>query len=91
MNKTELVAQVAAEVGMTQKDTELVIRTVLQTVTKKLAKGEKIALSGFGTFEVREKAARIGKNPRTKQTIKIPASRSAVFKPSKNLKEAVAK
>lgn len=91
MNKTELIAAVAAKTEMTKKDTDKLIAAVLDTITDTLAKGDKVSLSGFGAFDVREKPERTGKNPRTKQTIVIPASKSPVFKASKTLKDAVAK
>ena len=91
MNKSELVSAVAQELGFTQKDTEAVIRSALSKMTESLVSGEKVALSGFGTFEVRHKSARVGKNPRTKQAIRIPAFRSVVFKSGKNLKEELSK
>ena len=91
MNKTELVAAVAEKVGLTKKDAERVINATVETVTETLVKGEKVQLSGFGTFEVKAREARVGRNPRTKETIQIPATRLPAFKASKALKDAVAK
>ena len=91
MNKTELIAAVAEKTGLTKKDAERVVSATLDTITAELVKGEKVALSGFGNFEVKAREARVGRNPRTKETIQIPATRLPVFKPSKALKEVVAK
>ncbi len=91
MNKTELIAEVAAKTGMTKKDTDKVVDALLDTVCGTLAKGEKVALSGFGSFDVRVRPEHTGKNPRTKKTIVIPASKSPIFKASKNLKDAIDK
>jgi DNA-binding protein HU-beta len=89
MNKTELVAVVAEKSGMTKKDTERVVNAALDTIVQKLMKGEKVQLSGFGNFEVKEREARVGRNPRTKESIEIPASRQPVFKASKVLKDTI--
>ena len=91
MNKTELVAAVAEKVGLTKKDAERVINATVETVTETLVKGEKVQLSGFGNFEVKAREARVGRNPRTKETIQIPATRLPAFKASKALKDAVSK
>ena len=91
MNKTELVAAVAEKTGASKKDSEKLVSAVFETVTNTLVAGDKVALVGFGAFEVKERPARTGRNPRTKETIKIPASRSASFKPGKALKDAVNK
>ena len=91
MNKTELIAAVAEKTGMTKKDAERVINATVDTITEKLVAGEKVAMSGFGIFEVKAREARIGRNPRTKETIQIPATRLPAFKASKALKDAVAK
>ena len=91
MNKTELIAAVAEKTGMTKKDAERVISATFETVTASLAKGEKVAVSGFGNFEVKAREARVGRNPRTKETIQIPATKLPGFKASKTLKDAVAK
>ena len=91
MNKTELVAAVAEKTGLTKKDAERVISTTIETITETLVKGEKVQISGFGNFEVKAREARVGRNPRTKETIQIPATRLPAFKASKALKDAVAK
>lgn len=91
MNKTELAAIVAQKAGLTKKDAERVINATLETVTETLAKGEKVQLSGFGIFEVKDREARVGRNPRTKESIEIPATRQPTFKASKTLKDIVAK
>ncbi len=90
MNKTELIAAVAQKTGLTKKDAERVVNATVETVVENLKKGEKVQLSGFGIFEVKNREARVGRNPRTKQTINIPASRQPIFKASKTLKDAVA-
>ena len=91
MNKTELIAAVAAKTGLTKKDAECVINATFETVTESLVKGDKVQVSGFGIFEVKAREARIGRNPRTKETIQIPATRLPVFKASKALKDSIAK
>ena len=91
MNKTELIASVAEKCGITKKDAERVINATLDTVTASLVAGDKVQLSGFGIFETKQREARIGRNPRTKETIQIPASRQPVFKASKALKDNIAK
>jgi len=90
MNKTELVAAVAQKTGLTKKDAERVVNAAVDTVVESMKKGEKVQLSGFGIFEVKTREARVGRNPRTKESIQIPASRQPVFKASKTLKDAVA-
>ena len=91
MNKTDLVAIVAAKTGLTKKDAERVVSATVDAITETLAKGEKMQISGFGAFEVKTREARVGRNPRTKETIEIPATRQPVFKASKALKDTVAK
>ena len=91
MNKTELIAAVAEKTGLTKKDAERVVTATFETVTATLAKGEKVAVSGFGNFEVKAREARVGRNPRTKETIEIPATKLPAFKAAKALKDAVAK
>ena len=91
MTKAEFIAAVAAKSDMTKKDTEKAVSAVIDTITDTLAKGEKIQLVGFGTFEVRERAAREGINPQTKKKIKIKATKVPAFKAGSALKEAVAK
>ena len=89
MTKTELVAAAAKKSGLTQKDTDKALSALLDTVSEALAKGDKVQLTGFGTFEVREKAAREGRNPRTGETIAVPASKAPAFKAGASLKKAV--
>ena len=91
MNKTEIIAAVAEKTGMTKKDAERVVNATIDTIAQNLLKGEKVSLSGFGIFEVKAREARVGRNPRTKETIQIPATRLPVFKASKALKDSVAK
>lgn len=90
MTKAELVTEVAAKSGLSKKDAEKAISGVIDTITETLAKGESIQLVGFGTFEVRERAARTGVNPRTKKKIEIAATKAPAFKASRHLKDAVA-
>ena len=91
MNKTELITLAAQNAGMTRKDAERVINAAIDAVTAALVNGDKVQLSGFGSFEVKDREARVGRNPRTKETIEIPATRTPAFKASKALKDAVAK
>ena len=91
MNKTELIAAVAEKAGLTKKDAERVVNATFETITDCLVKGDKVQLSGFGIFEVKAREARVGRNPRTKETIEIPATRLPAFKASKTLKDSVAK
>ena len=91
MNKTELIAAVAERSGITRKDAERVINATVDTITASLVSGDKVQISGFGIFETKEREARVGRNPRTKETIEIPASRVPTFKPSKALKDNVSK
>lgn len=89
MNKAELIAAVAEKAGLTKKDADKAVAAVFATITEELAKGEKVTVFGFGNFEVRERAARTGLNPRTKETIKIAASKVPAFKAAKALKDAL--
>jgi DNA-binding protein HU-beta len=91
MNKTDIIAAVAEKTGMTKKDAERVINATIETIEGGLVKGDKVQISGFGIFEVKAREARVGRNPRTKETIQIPATRLPVFKASKALKDVVAK
>ncbi len=91
MNKAELVAAVAEKAGLSKKDSEKAINAAFDAITASLVAGEKVQLVGFGAFEVKERGARIGRNPQTKAEITIPASRVATFKVGKALKDAVAK
>ena len=92
MNKTELIAAIAAQTGLTKKDTEATISAFTEVVEKELKKKDgKVQLIGFGTFEVKGRKARQGRNPRTKEVVKIPASKAPVFKAGKAFKDAVNK
>ena len=91
MNKAELVAKIAEESKLTKKAAETALEAFVTSVEDALKKGEKVQLVGFGTFEVRQRAARKGRNPQTKAEIKIPASKAPVFKAGKALKELVNK
>lgn len=92
MNKAELVASIAEKANLTKKDAELALNGFIRSVEESLEKGEKVQLVGFGTFEVRERKAREGRNPRDpEQVIQIPASKAPVFKAGKALKEIVNK
>ncbi len=91
MNKAELIAAAAEQAGLSKKDTETVVNAAIDAIVASLQKGDKVQLVGFGAFEVKERAERIGRNPRTKEQIKIPASKVPVFKPGKALKDAVSK
>ena len=88
MNKAELVSMISAKSNLTKKDSESALNAFVETVQGELKKGEKIQLVGFGTFEVRKRSARNGVNPRTKQSITIPASKAPVFKAGKALKDS---
>ena len=92
MNKSELVASIAEKSNLTKKDAEMALNGFLNSVEEALAKGEKVQLVGFGTFEVRERKAREGRNPRNpEEVIKIPASKAPIFRAGKALKESVNK
>ncbi len=89
MNKSELIAAMAAKTGETKKSAEANLNAFIEVVTEALVKGDKVQLVGFGSFETRKKAARKGRNPRTKEEIKIPASKAPAFKAGKALKDMV--
>ena len=91
MNKSDLIAAIAAKTGETKKDAEATVNAFIDVVTESLAKGEKVQLVGFGSFEVRKRVARKGRNPQTKEEIRIPASKAPVFKAGKALKDLVNK
>lgn len=91
MNKTELIAAAAQSAGLTKKDTERVLNAAIDAITASLTEGQKVQISGFGTFEVKSREARIGRNPHTKESIDIPATFVPVFKASKALRDTVAK
>ena len=89
MNKAELIAAIAAKTGDTKKAAEASVNAFVDVVTSALVEGDKVQLVGFGSFEVRKRAARKGRNPQTKEEIKIPASKAPVFKAGKALKDLV--
>ena len=89
MNKTELIAAVAEQSGLSKKDAEKAVKAFTDAVAEELAKGGKVQLVGFGTFEVSERAAREGRNPQTGETMKIAASKAPKFKAGKALKDMV--
>ena len=89
MTKVELIAAVAADAGLTKKYAEKAVNSAVNAITEALKNGEKVSLVGFGTFEVRERPERKGRNPQTKQEITIPASKLPAFKAGKALKDAV--
>ena len=91
MNKTELITVAAESAGLTKKDTERVLNAAIDAITAALVNGEKVQLSGFGTFETKSRKARIGRNTHTKAPIEIPATRIPSFNASKALKDTVAK
>ena len=91
MTKTDLIAQVAANTEMSKKDAERAVSAMFEALGKAMAEGEKITISGFGTFEVKERGERKGINPRTKKEITIAASKLPSFKAGKALKDAVSK
>lgn len=89
MTKVELIAKVAETTGMTKKDTASVVNEVFTEITNAVVAGDKVAVAGFGTFQIVERAAREGVNPKTKEKISIPAKKTAKFKASKTFKDAV--
>lgn len=89
MNKTELIAAIAGTAEISKKDAEKAVNAFIGEVTAALKKGEKVSLVGFGTFEVKSRPARTGRNPRTKEVIEIPASKAPVFKAGKPFKESI--
>lgn len=91
MNKTELIAAAAERSGISKKDAERVLNAAIDSIAASLASGEKVQISGFGIFETKDREARVGRNPHTKQAIEIPATRVPAFKASKNLKDIVGK
>ncbi len=90
MNKTDLVNKVTDQTGAKKKDVDMIIAATLDAIGETLASGEKVQLVGFGSFEVRERAERIGRNPRTKEEILIPACKVPAFRAGKTLKDRVA-
>ena len=91
MNKTELIAAVAEKAELSKKDAEKAVKALTEAVAEELKKGGKVQLVGFGAFETKERSARVGRNPKTKEEIQIPASRVPAFKAGKALKDAIAK
>ena len=91
MNKTELIAEIAAKAGLAKKDAEKAVNTMMDVISDAMAAGEKVQLVGFGSFETKKREARVGRNPKTKEAIEIPASCVPVFKAGKALKDKVAK
>jgi DNA-binding protein HU-beta len=89
LNKVDLVSDVAEKAGMTKRDADRAVTAFCEAVEEALARGERVSLVGFGTFEVRERPARQGRNPQTGQTIAIPAGRVPAFKAGKALKDSV--
>lgn len=90
MNKADIVNAVAERTGLSKKDADKAVAAFTDVVADSLKSGDKVVLVGFGTFEVKERSARIGRNPRTKEAIEIPASKAPVFKAGKGLKDAIA-
>ena len=90
MNKTELVAAVAEKTALSKKDSEKAVNAVFEAITAAMVSGDKVQVVGFGAFEVKERNARVGRNPKTKEEIEIPATRVPQFKAGKALKEAIA-
>lgn len=91
MNKAELINAVAEKAALSKKDSEAAVNAALEAIAGALTEGEKVQLVGFGSFEVKKRAARVGRNPKTKESIEIPASVVPVFKAGKALKDSVAK
>ncbi len=91
MNKSDIVSAVAQSSGVAKKDVERVLNAAIDAMSQALIRGEKVQLSGFGTFEVKARKARMGRNPHTKEQVHIPSTRVPQFKPSQGLKENVAK
>ncbi|MBO4830905.1 MAG: HU family DNA-binding protein [Oscillospiraceae bacterium] len=90
MNKAELITKIAADSGLSKKDSEKALTAALNAITDSLKKGEKVQLVGFGIFDVKVRAARTGRNPKTKEPVEIPASKVPQFKAGKLLKESLA-
>lgn len=89
MNKAELIASVADKTGLTKKDSERAVNAVMASIEGALAEGKRVSLVGFGSFEVRDRKARQGRNPRTGEAIQVPAAKVPAFKPGKALRESV--
>ncbi|MCL2221763.1 MAG: HU family DNA-binding protein [Oscillospiraceae bacterium] len=91
MNKTDLINAIAAKSDLSKKDSEKALTATIESISEALKSGDKVQLVGFGIFDVKKRAARIGRNPKTKEPINIPATKTPVFKAGKALKDAVAK
>ena len=91
MNKNELIAAVAERANLTKKDSEAAVSALFEVITDALCEGDKVQLVGFGSFEVKKREARVGRNPKTKEAIEIPATKVPVFKAGKLLKDNVAR
>lgn len=91
MNKVELIAQIAEKSGLSKKDAEKALAATVDAITEAVSAGDKVQLVGFGSFEVKRREARVGRNPKTKEAIEIPATRVPVFKAGRALKDAVSK
>ncbi len=91
MNKVELIAQIAEKSGLSKKDAEKALAATVDAITEAVSAGDKVQLVGFGSFEVKQREARVGRNPKTKEAIEIPATRVPVFKAGRALKDAVSK
>jgi len=91
MNKNELIAKIAEKSALSKKDAEKALTAVIDSITEAMVAGDKVMLVGFGSFEVKAREARMGRNPKTTEAIEIPASKAPVFKAGKALKDAVAK
>ena len=91
MNKNELIAAVAERANLTKKDSEAAVSAMLEAISDALCEGDKVQLVGFGSFEVKKREARVGRNPKTKEAIEIPATKAPVFKAGKLLKDNVAR
>ena len=89
MNKQELISAVSARCGMSKKDTDAMLTATLGAITNALKEGDRVQLMGFGTFEVKHRAARTGRNPQTKEPIEIPETNTVAFKAGKSLKDAL--
>ena len=90
MNKTDLIGVVAEKAGLSKKDSEKAVNSVIDSIVEALKDGEKVTLVGFGAFETKSRAARLGRNPQTREEIRIPATRVPVFKAGKALKDIIA-
>lgn len=89
MNKTELITEISENVKMNKRDVECVLAATLESITNAMLRGDSVQLFGFGTFEVKDRAARTGRNPKSGETVRIDASRVPVFRPSPSFKQAV--